>query len=372
MQKYKIPIYKPYLSGNEKKYVNECLNTNWISSKGNFVAIFEKKFSEYIGIKYSASTTSGTTALHLALLSLGIGKGDEIIVPTLTYVASVNAISYTGAKPVFVDSIWDTWQMDPKLIKKRITKKTKAILSVHLYGYPCDMDEICKIANENQLFLVEDCAEAIGTLYKKKHVGTFGDVSIFSFYGNKTITTGEGGMVCTNNKKLFSKAVHLKGQGLSKHREYWHESIGYNYRMTNICAAIGLSQMEQIENIIFKKRKIAEEYIKNLKNLPLKFHTEGRKMKHSYWMCSILFKNPLLTKQIRIHLKDNLIETRPLFQPVHTMPMYNNKNMSLPTSEKLSSTGINLPSWPGLKSDQIVFICKLIKNFIEKKYETRS
>ena len=252
---YKYPVYQPSLNGNEKKYVNECLDSTWISSKGKFINKFENEFAKYINTKFAIAVPNGTIALHLALLTLGIGKNDEVIVPTLTYVASANAVKYTGAKPVFADSFSDTWQINPKDIRKKITKKTKAIMPVHLYGFPCEMDEIKNIAKEFNLLIVEDCAEAFGTKYKNKHVGNFGDISAFSFFGNKTITTGEGGMVVMNNKRLFDLAVHIKGQGLAKNREYWHDIIGYNYRMTNICAAIGLAQLERADKIIILKDK---------------------------------------------------------------------------------------------------------------------
>jgi len=206
----KIPIYQPSLKGNEKKYVNDCLDSTWISSKGKYIPMFEENFAKYIGSKHATAVCNGTIALHLALLTLGIGPGDEVIVPTLTYIASVNAISYTGATPVFVDSVESTWQMDPDDVQKKITPKTKAIMAVHLYGHPCDLKKLQEIAKKNRLFLVEDCAEAIGTKYNGKHVGTFGDIAAFSFFGNKTITTGEGGMVVTNDKTLYNRAVHLR------------------------------------------------------------------------------------------------------------------------------------------------------------------
>ena len=240
----RIPVYQPELSGNEKKYVNECLDTTWISAKGRFVKDFENGFAGYLGVNHAVSVCNGTVALHLALMTLGIGEGDEVILPSLTYVASANAVTYTGAKPVFADSLYESWQIDPKDIERKITEKTRAIMVVHLYGQPCDMDAIMKIAHEHNLFVVEDCAEAFGSKYKGRYVGSFGDIAAFSFYGNKTITTGEGGMVVTNDRQLAERAAHIKDQGMSAEREYWHDIIGYNYRMTNICAAIGLAQLE--------------------------------------------------------------------------------------------------------------------------------
>ena len=359
----KIPVYRPSLTGNEKKYVNECLDSTWISSKGKFISLFEKGFANFVDAQYAASVSNGTVAIHLALVVLGIGPGDEVIVPTLTYIASVNAITYTGAKPVFVDSTEDTWQMDPEDVEKKITPNTKAIMAVHLYGYPCEMDALTKIAKKHSLFIVEDCAEAIGTEYKGQNVGTFGDIAAFSFFGNKMITTGEGGMIVTNDQTLYDRSVHYKGQGLSKHRFYWHDVVGFNYRMTNICAAIGLAQLEQADKFIARKQEIAQQYIIHLEDLPLKFHKGGHGVKHSYWMCSILVDDPEKRDPLMDYLGAYGIETRPLFYPVHTMPMYAQNFQKHPVAEYLGWRGINLPSYPGLTDDEIKEVCTHIKTF---------
>lgn len=368
---YKYPVYQPTLGGNEKKYVNECLDSTWISSKGKFISEFETKFAKFVGVSHAASVCNGTVALHLALVVLGVGAGDEVIVPTLTYIASVNAIAYTGAKPVFVDSLPNTWQMDPEDVKKKITPNTKAIMAVHLYGHPCDMDELVKITNANNLFLIEDCAEAIGTKYKSakggwKHVGTFGDISTFSFFGNKTITCGEGGMVVTNDETLHDRLVHYKGQGLAKYREYWHDVIGYNYRMTNIQAAIGLAQLEQVEEFLAKKKQIATWYKENLNGVPVEFHGEDKDAENSYWMCSILVDTAANRDKLREALKETGVETRPLFYPVHTMPMYAETFEKHAVAENLGWRGINLPSYPALEKSDVEVICKTIKDFYGK------
>lgn len=360
------PVYQPALNGNEKRYLNECIDSTWISSKGQFINAFEKNFAEYVEIENATSVCNGTVALHLALIALGVGIGDEVIVPTFTYIASVNSITYTGATPIFVDSERETWQMSPKDIEQKITPKTKAIMAVHLYGHPCDMDEIIKIAHKHNLLVIEDCAEAIGTRYKGKHVGTFGDVGTFSFFGNKTITCGEGGMVVTNDSTIYDRLVHFKGQGLAKHREYWHDVIGYNYRMTNMQAAIGLAQLEQIETILTKKQKIAEWYSEDLKDLPVEFHKTAQNVFHSYWMCSILVQKAKHRDELREYLKANGIETRPTFYPIHTMPMYSKNFTKHPVAEDIASRGLNLPSYPALKKDDIKYICKRIKDFYEK------
>lgn len=359
----KFPVYKPKLFGNEKKYVLDCLDSNWISSKGDYVQKFEDSFKNYIGANYSTTVVNGTCALHLALLALDIGPGDEVILPSLTYIATANAIKYTGAKPVFVDSEKDTWQIDPEKISDKITNKTRAIICVHLYGFPSDLSKLKSICKEHNLFLVEDCAEALGTKYENKLVGTFGDISAFSFYGNKTITTGEGGMVSTNDRTLFDRCVKIKTQGLAHHREYWHDIIGFNYRMTNICAAIGYAQMENIELVIKRKREIAELYIKNLKNVPIIFQQEKENHFSTYWMVSILVPNEKERDNLREHLFNNGIETRPVFYPIHTMPIYIEKFFRLPVSENLGWRGINLPSYPDLKNSEIQEISYKIIDF---------
>lgn len=359
-----IPVYQPSLSGREKEYVLDCLDSTWISSKGSYINRFEQGFAEKINVKHATSVSNGTVALHLALVALGIGPEDEVIVPTLTYIASVNAIAYTGAKPVFVDSLRTTWQVDPDDIRRKITTKTRAIMVVHLYGHPCDMDAIMKIADEYGLFVVEDCAEAFGSLYKGKPVGGIGHISTFSFFGNKTITTGEGGMVATNDQTLFERSVHFKGQGLAAHRQYWHDVIGYNYRMTNICAAIGLAQLEQADEFIAQKRRVAEQYRKELATSPVSIHGEYGDVFHTYWMVSILVESATKRDALRQHMDQNGIETRPLFYPVHTMPMYSEKFQRHPVAEDLGWRGLNLPSWPGLSDSDISRISALIKDFL--------
>lgn len=366
MSQYKIPIYQPDLGGNEKKYVNECLDTSWISSRGRFVTEFESRFATRIGVEHAVTVSNGTVALHLALMALGIGPGDEVIVPTLTYIASANSIAYTGATPVFVDSRRDTWQIDPEDVRRHITPRTRAIMPVHLYGQACDMDALIAIAREHRLFIVEDCAEAFGTLYKGRHVGTFGDISTFSFFGNKTITTGEGGMVVSNDKTLIERARHLKGQGLAAHREYWHDVVGYNYRMTNIQAAIGLAQLERADEFIGRKRDLAEHYRAALQDLPVECHTEAPDTVHSYWMFSILVQNADLRDPLRLHLANAGIETRPLFFPMHTMPMYARNYRKHSVAEDLAWRGINLPSWPGLSGEQVATVASVIRSFFDR------
>lgn len=360
-----IPVYQPSLSGNEKAYVNECLDSTWISSKGKFLELFESSFKQYVGAEYATAVCNGTVAIHLAMVALGIGPGDEVIVPTLTYIASVNPIVYVGATPVFVDSRRDSWQIDSDDIRRKITPRTRAIIAVHLYGHPADMDLIMPIAREYGLFVVEDCAEAFGATLKKQHVGTFGDVAAFSFFGNKTVTTGEGGMVITNDATLYDRSVHFKGQGLAKHRTYWHDVVGYNYRMTNICAAIGLAQMERADELLAKKRALAECYNQLLGGLPLEIHRPCRSdIEHSYWMYSILLTGGRQRDSVMAQMLEAGIETRPVFNPVHTMPMYASRYQRHQHAEDIAWRGINLPSWPDLSQEQVQYIASTLQRIL--------
>lgn len=361
-----IPVYQPYLTGREKEYVNQCLDSTWISSRGEFISRFEKNFAEYVQAPYATSVCNGTVALHLALEALGLMPGDEVIVPTLTYVASVNTIVQAGAVPVFVDSLASTWQLDIDDVRRKITPKTRAVMAVHLYGLPCDMAPLVNLCKENKLFLVEDCAEAFGTYYQGKHVGTFGDVATFSFFGNKTITTGEGGMVVTTRKDLLDNAYHLKTQGVSPDREYWHDVVAYNYRMTNICAAIGVAQLEHADSIIEKKRQIADWYKAGLQGLPLSTHDEIENTRHSCWMCSVMLDSERDREPLRAHLKAAGVETRPLFHPAHTLPPYDTK-ASFPVAESLSARGINLPSYPALSRSNVNHVCEMISEYFDKR-----
>jgi perosamine synthetase len=364
-KKFKIPIYEPFLGKEEKEYVNDCLRTNWISSRGTYVDKFEKKFKKFVKSKYVSTCSNGTAAIHLALLSLDIKKGDEVIVPTFTYVATVNAIKYVGAKPVFVDSKINTWQINEKKILEKISKKTKAILLAHLYGQTCDIDAIKIISKEKQIYLIEDCAEAFGTYYKKKHVGAFGDIATYSFFGSKTITTGEGGMVVTDNKKLIQKVNRLKNQGLTKNKNYYHDIVGYNYRMTNICAAIGLAQVEKANEILTLKKKIFNCYKKHLNKNSKYLLKETKDTKSSFWLVSILLP-PKVNRELLIsNLKNKGIEVKPTFCPMHTLPMYRQKINRFPVSIALGNHGLNLPSSPNLTKAKIIFICKIINNHLK-------
>lgn len=364
----KIPVYQPYLNGNEKKYINECIDTNWISSKGKYVQEFEHDFGKYINSKYATSVCNGTVALHLALLALNIGPGDEVIVPTFTYIASVNAITYIGAAPVFVDSNPETWQMCTEDIEKKVTDKTKAIMAVHLYGYPCDMIKIGEMAKKHNLFVIEDCSESLGSKLYNQHLGTFGDIATFSFFGNKTITTGEGGMVVTNDKQLYELSCKLKSQGLhGGDKQYWHDVVGYNYRMTNLCAAIGKAQLEKINDILEKKKIIAECYTYNFSKLPFDLLPKYEFVENSYWMFTALVKLPFSRNNLMKYLADNGIETRPTFYPAHQMPMYFKNEYRFPIADDIGYRGINFPSYPSIKEKELNYVVDKVRCFFNPK-----
>ena len=360
-----IPVSTPALVGNEKKYVLDCLDSTWISSCGKYVDLFEKKFAEFCKTRYAISCCNGTVALHLSLMALGVGPGDEIIVPTLTFVATANAVTYCGARPVFVDSDLETWNLDPSLLERLITPRTKGIIAVHLYGHPADMDPILEIARKYNLFLIEDAAEAHGAMYKGRKVGSLCDLSTFSFYGNKIITTGEGGMITTNREDLASKIYQLKSQGMDPKRRYFFTLIGYNYRLTNIAAAIGLAQLENIDWHLQRRREIASQYTLFLKHVnSITLQPEKKWARNVFWMNSILTNDNLTLSRDEIiaKLAAEGIETRPFFHPMHTLPMYldHSKSHTFPIADYLAKTGINLPSSSTLSEEDVSYICDCV------------
>jgi perosamine synthetase len=362
-QRFHLPVAQPILDEKELLYVNDCILTGWVSSSGKYVSKFEDIFADFCNTETAITTSSGTSALHLALLACKIGSGDEVIVPSLTFIATANAVNYTGAKPVFVDSEYETWNIDPASIERSITDKTKAIIAVHLYGHPANMDPIIEIAKRYGLFVIEDAAEAHGAEYKGKKVGSIGDLAIFSFYGNKIITTGEGGMIVTNNRKLADKIRLLRDHGMQKERRYWHPVLGYNYRLTNIQAALGVAQMEKIDTILKKKKKIAGIYSKNLKNIPgLSLPNEAEWARSVFWLYSLLIDKDIFgmtRNQLMKRLKEQGIETRPFFIPVHNQPIYANQKV-MPVAEKLSSQGLSLPSSAHLSTENVELVAKKI------------
>ena len=368
-----ISVCEPFLNGKEKEYVLDCLETGWISSSGKYVTALEEKFAEYCDCKYGVAVCNGTVSLHLALAALGIGKGDEVIIPNFTMIASAFAVCYTGATPVFVDADPETWNIDVSKIEEKITSKTKAIMPVHIFGNPCDMDTIIALAKRYNLFIVEDAAEAHGATYKGKKVGAFSDIASFSFFANKNITTGEGGMVVTSDEYLYDKCRYLKNMSfpLNGPRIYRHEDIGYNYRMSNIHAAIGLAQVEKADE--YKKMRINNNqlYRKFLDGVDgIIFQKPQPNAVSVNWMNAIVIDGKLYhhTKDELIqHLKDNGVETRLLFTGMNKQNALIkcgcNVDGDYSTTDWLIRNGFYLPSASTLKEEQISYICELIKGF---------
>jgi len=360
-----IPISQPTITNKEIEYVTDAVKSGWVSSLGKYIDEFEKKFAEFCETEYALATSNGTTALHLALVALGIKEGYEVIIPDFTFIATANAVRYTGAKVVTVDIEEDTLCIDPKAIEKAITPNTKAIIPVHLYGHPANMKEINKIAKKYNLFVIEDAAEAHGAKIDKQKVGSFGDIGIFSFYGNKIITSGEGGMITTNNKELYEKMKYLRDHAMSKEKRYWHTEIGYNYRMTNLQAALGVVQLERIEELLNKKREIFEwysEYLKDIPNIKLNFQKDG--FKNVYWMIclEIIGYDEEKRDNLMKKLKEKGIDSRPFFYPVSEMPMYEKANT--PVTHKVYQRGINLPSYYDLTKKEVKYICEKVRKLL--------
>lgn len=364
-----IPVSEPNLCGNEEAYVLDCLRSTWISSKGEYIERFERSFAEYVGVEHAVASSNGTTALHLMLHAMDIGPGDEVIVPTLTYVASANVAVYVGAKPVFVDSDPETWNMKVEEVRQAITSKTRAVMAVHLYGAAVDMKPLRKICLQAGIPLIEDAAEALGTQYQGAMAGALGDAAAFSFFGNKTITTGEGGMVTTNNGSLAQRIRRLRDQGQSPNKRYWHDEMGFNYRMTNIQAAIGLAQLENIDQLVEQKRINASLYQRFLPPEQFQHPVETAGTVNSYWMYSVLLNGEVAKSRDKFmaSLMERGVETRPFFYPVHSMPMFTSGvSRSFPGAESVSARGISLPSSTRLTEEDIIFVCDAVRGTSEE------
>ena len=361
-----IPLCIPEIRGNEWKYVKECIDTNWVSSVGSYVNLFEERFNEYVGSKSAIVTMNGTAALQLALVTLGIGEGDEVIVPSLTFISPINTIKYVGAEPVFVDACRDTFVMDAEKIEELITSKTKAIMPVHIYGHPADMDRIMEIAQKHNLFVIEDATEALGSKYKGKMAGTIGHIGCYSFNGNKLITTGAGGMFVTNNLEYGDRAKFLSTQTkvVTENKAFYHPEVGYNFRMPNLLAAFGVAQLENVEEYLKVKKESAAYYNELLNGVRgITLSIEKDNVENCFWLYSILVEEEygISRDSLMQKLNEEKIEARPFFMPIHDMPPYKDcAHGELSVTKELYKKGINLPSSVGLTHEDINKVCKVI------------
>ncbi len=360
----------PDLSGNELEYLTDCVDSTWISARGPYVEKFEKAFADFVGIEHAIAVSNGTVALHLILLGLGVGPGDEVIVPSLTYIATANAVKYVGATPVFVDSDPATWNIDPEAIARAITDKTRAVIPVHLYGAAADMKEINAICEKRGIAVIEDAAEALGTYIGDVHAGLHGTSGSFSFFANKTVTTGEGGMVVTHDQRLADRFRLLMDQGQSPVNKYQHDVIGYNYRITNLQAAVGTAQMERVEKFIATKQRIAGIYKSRFGDQPVRFAEINDGTTHAQWMTSMLIDDMDRASRDRLISRLNSlgIESRPFFFPIHKMAMYEDASgPSLPVCEDLGSRGISLPSSVTLCDEDISYVCDTFTSLLQTR-----
>ncbi len=368
------PVAEPDIGEREVNYVLDAVRSGWVSSLGHYIGEFEQEFARYCGSRHGVATSNGTTALHLTLVCLGIGPGDEVILPALTFVATANAVMYTGATPVFVDADPETWCLDPLAVERALSPRTKAIIVVHLYGHPADMDPILSLASRQCIPVIEDAAEAHGALYKGRKIGSLGRAGIFSFYGNKVITTGEGGMLVTDDEELAERAQFLRDHAMSKERRYWHTVIGYNYRLTNVQAALGLAQLQRIDEFLARKREIMgwyREFLAERKDLQL--NAELPWARSSFWMVCVLLPEWVSQEAVMSELRLNGVDTRPFFHPMHTLPPYEKsyrvvgrEGEKCPVAEDLAARGINLPSGVGLSRTDVEYITQMVRQVVER------
>ncbi len=368
-----IHVAEPDLSGNEEKYVVEAIRSSWISSTGPFIQKFEKEFAQLCGTQTAISVCNGTVALHLALLGLDVRPGDEVLVPSLTYIATANAVRYVGAEPVFVDVDPETWCIDPKLLEANITRRTKGIIAVHLYGHPADMDAINHIAAIHGLWVIEDAAEAHLARYKGQAVGSLSRLATFSFYGNKIFTCGEGGAITLNAPHLALRLRTLRGQGVDPSRRYFFPVTGYNFRLTNVACAILCAQLERHEDIIARRKQIFDLYRKGLEGIPgIGFQPVADWAEPAPWLFCITVDEKVYGQTrddlIEIMAKEG-IESRPFFIPLHRLPPFREESQrrkeDLPVTDELSRMGLNLPTYTHLKNKAIECISNVVK--ISKK-----
>ncbi len=356
----------PSISKKEINYVMDAMKTGWNENSYYYMRKFEKEFAKHIGVKYARSTSGGTGALWLGLAVLGIGPGDEVIIPEITYFACSDVTMLMGAKPVFVDVLKDTWCMDPEKLEKAITKKTKAIMPVHIYGNPAEMDEIMEIAKKYKLHVIEDACPAVGTLYKRKKPGSFGDIGAFSFQGAKMMVTGIGGMIVTDNKDLFDKILYLNNHGEDPDKKFWQTKVGYSFEMPNVACALGLAQLERVEEFVEKKRKIFGWYYERLHDIEgISLNHERAKTRSNRWMSSVILDRDfgLTRDELRAKLKQKKIDSRPFFYPISMFPMY--KEQKTPIAHHIGLNGINLPSGLERTEAEVDYVCYHLRKILK-------
>ncbi|HLZ30438.1 MAG TPA: DegT/DnrJ/EryC1/StrS family aminotransferase [Chloroflexota bacterium] len=364
-----IPVAEPILGQREREYVLECLDTGWISGSGRFVDEFEREFARFCGVRHAISVANGTVALHVVLVALGIGPGDEVIVPDFTYIASANAVTYCGARVVLADVTPDTWCLDLKDAARKVTPATRAVIAVHMYGHPVDMDRLDELAVRHKLHVVEDAAEAHGAEYKSRRVGGLGGVGTFSFYGNKIITTGEGGMITTNSDDLAARIRMLKGQGMDPKRRYWFPVVGFNYRMTNVQAAIGLAQLERVDWFIARRREVAAAYRHHLTGAGLVLPHQEEWARSVFWLYGVCVPEGVDRDLVMHDMALAGIETRPFFVPMHASPPYleTDGDVDYPVSAALGRSGVSLPSSATLTDEHVGIISRVLRESVARQ-----
>jgi len=371
-----IPVNEPRLGERELEYVVECVRTGWVSSAGRFINDFEQQWATYCGRRYGIAVSNGTVALQLAVACLGLGPGDEVIMPTFTIISCALAVVYNGGVPVLVDADPHTWCMDVKQVEDKITSRTRAIMPVHIYGHPVDMDPILDLADKNGLAIIEDAAEAHGAEYLSRRTasdpefhrcGSFGAMSCFSFYANKLITTGEGGMVLTDDPELAEKARSLRNLCFQSNRRFYHEELGFNFRLTNVQAALGLAQIERIGDIVARKRWIGQEYTRRLKGIEgLQLPVEEQWARNVYWMYGAVLSEErgMDASQFAQKLRELGVDTRPFFLGMHEQPVFHKRHLFLneryPVAERLARQGLYLPSGLALTDEQLAHVCNVV------------
>jgi len=362
-----IPISKPYIGAREKELVLDALNSGWVSSIGKYIDEFEANFAGYCGTEYALAVSNGTTGLHLALATLGLGPGDEVIIPDLTFVATANAVAYTGATPILADIDPDTLCIDPASVRSLISERTKAIIPVHLYGHPADMDALTEIGEAHGLEIIEDAAEAHGAEYKGRKVGGLGKCGVFSFYGNKVITTGEGGMLTTNDREFYDRARQLRDHAMSRHRRYFHEERGYNYRITNLQAALGVAQLERIDDFLQRRSEIMSWYNSEI-IVPdgVRLNRVKNWAKSAFWMVclEVDWLDEARRDLFMQTLKARGIDTRPYFCAMSSLPMYRQASPSV--SALKARTGLNLPSFYELTKQDVQRIASDVNEIVQE------